>query len=254
MLIKIRNLSLVYPLRSLDHYLLRAKIVHSFKNFFKKQKTDESLIKKKNHIVALDGINFNLESNDRVGLIGLNGSGKSTLLSTLAGIYTPSSGYIDIDYKSSIPIIQPYSVCENDDTVKNNIIVIALLLGFKKKQIMKQMNEILEFSELVDYQNLPVATLSQGMKFKMVFGVCFVLDGKKVYFIDEFFTTGDEKFQNRGFDYINQKKDCIIMVCSHSRRIIQNFCNKVLILDKGKQVFFGNIDEGLDLYNDIIKK
>jgi len=119
---------------------------------------------------------------------------------------------------------------------------------------MKQMNEILEFSELVNYQNLPVATLSQGMKFKMVFGVCFVLDGKKVYFIDEFFTTGDEKFQNRGFDYINQKKDCIIMVCSHSRRIIQNFCNKVLILDKGKQVFFGNIDEGLDLYNDIIKK
>jgi len=88
MLIKIRNLSLVYPLRSLDHYLLRAKIVHSFKNFFKKQKTDESLIKKKNHIVALDGINFNLESNDRVGLIGLNGSGKSTLLSTLGHLYT----------------------------------------------------------------------------------------------------------------------------------------------------------------------
>ena len=187
-------------------------------------------------------------------MIGLNGSGKSTLLSTLAGIYTPSSGYVDIDYEFSIPIIQPYSVCEPDDTVQNNIIVIGLLLGFKKKQIESQMNEILKFAELQDYQNLPAATLSQGMKFKMVFAVCFILDGKKIYFIDEFFTTGDEKFQNIGFNYINQKKDCIIMVCSHSRRVIENFCNKLLILNKGKQLFFGNIDEGFKIYDNIIKK
>lgn len=254
MQIQVKNLSLVYPLRSLDHYLLRAKIVNYVKNFFGKKKTNENFLNKKNHILALDNINFNLKSNDRVGLIGLNGSGKSTLLSTLAGIYTPSSGYVDIDYEFSIPIIQPYSVCEHDDTVQNNIIVIGLLLGFKKKQIESQMNEILKFAELQDYQNLPAATLSQGMKFKMVFAVCFILDGKKIYFIDEFFTTGDEKFQNIGFNYINQKKDCIIMVCSHSRRIIENFCNKLLILDKGKQLFFGNIDEGFKIYDNIIKK
>ncbi len=254
MQIQIKNLSLVYPLRSLDHYLLRAKIVSSFKNLFRKNKSSENFSKKKNHIIALDNINFNLESNDRVGLIGLNGSGKSTLLSTLAGIYTPSSGEVDINYNFSIPIIQPYSVCEHDDTVHNNIIVIGLLLGFKKKQIENQMKEILKFAELEDYQNLPVATLSQGMKFKMVFAVCFILDGKKIYFIDEFFTTGDEKFQNTGFDYINHKKECIIMVCSHSRRIIENFCNKVLILDKGKQIFFGDIDKGFEIYNEIIKK
>lgn len=252
--IQIKNLSLVYPLRSLDHYLLRAKIVSSFKNFFKKEKNKNTFSNKKNHIVALNDINFTLNPNDRVGLIGLNGSGKSTLLSTLAGIYVPSSGSIDINYNLSIPIIQPYSVCEPDDTVENNIIVIGLLLGFKKKQIESQMNEILKFAELKEYQNLPVATLSQGMQFKMVFAVCFILDGKKVYFIDEFFTTGDEKFQNRGFDYINQKKDCIIMVCSHSRRIIENFCNKVLILDKGKQIFYGNIQEGFELYNKIINE
>ena len=224
------------------------------KNFFNKKNSIDKFVKKRDHIVALDDINFNLESNDRVGLIGLNGSGKSTLLSTLAGIYTPSSGQINVDYNFSIPIIQPYSVCEPDDTIHNNIIVIGLLLGFKKKQIETQMNEILEFAELEEYQNLPVATLSQGMKFKMVFAVCFILDGKNVYFIDEFFTTGDEKFQNRGFDYINKKKECIIMVCSHSRRIIESFCNKILILDKGKQIFFGDIAEGFKIYNNIIKR
>ena len=91
-------------------------------------------------------------------------------------------------------------------------------------------------------------------KVKLVFAVCFILDGKKIYFIDEFFTTGDEKFQNLGFNYINQKNDCIIMVCSHNRRVIEKFCNKILVLDKGEQIFFGNINEGLEIYDKIIKK
>ncbi len=251
--LEIKNLSLIYPLRSLDHYLFRARIVSLFKNFFKKKK-DSQNFKRKNNILALNNINLKLQSNDRVGLIGLNGSGKSTLLSTLAGIYEPSSGTVSIDHDISIPIIQPYAVCEPDDTIQNNIIFIGLLLGFKKEKIESQMEEILIFSELKEYKNLPVATLSQGMKFKMVFAVCFILEGKKIYFIDEFFTTGDEKFQNIGFNYINKKKDCIIMVCSHNRKVIEKFCNKVLVLDKGEQKFFGNIDEGLKIYNNIIEK
>ncbi len=249
--LEVKNLSLIYPLRSLDHYLFRARIVSLFKNLFKKKKSKDNLNSKKN-ILALNNINIKLQSNDRVGLIGLNGSGKSTLLSTLAGIYEPSSGHVKIDHNISIPIIQPYAVCEPDDTIHNNIIFIGLLLGFKKEKIKSQMEEILTFAELKDYRNLPVATLSQGMKFKMVFAVCFILDGKKIYFIDEFFTTGDEKFQNKGFEYINKKTECIIIVCSHNRRVIEKFCNKILVLDKGEQIFYGDINKGLDIYNKII--
>lgn len=251
MKITIENLSLTYPLRSLDHYLFRSRLVQIFKNFFLKNKNEENIKKNKN-LTALKNISFELQSNDRCGLIGLNGSGKSTLLSCLSGIIEPTTGNTNIDYKYSIPIIQPYTICEGDDTVRNNIIIVGLLLGFSKKKIVTQISQILKFSELEDYENLPFATLSQGMKFRMVFATCFILEGKKIYFIDEFFTTGDEKFQNFGFQYIKDKSDCIIIVCSHNRKIIEKFCNKILVLNKGDQVFFGDIHEGLKIYDQII--
>ena len=123
---------LIYPLKSLDHYLLRARIVQICKNLFLNSNQIQ-VSKKKDNLVALRNINFELETNDRCGLIGLNGSGKSTLLSTLSGIFKSSSGYTNIDFNDSIPIIQPYTVCEGDDTVRNNIIVVGLMLGFNAR-------------------------------------------------------------------------------------------------------------------------
>ena len=91
-----------------------------------------------------------------------------------------------------------------------------------------------------------------GMKFRLVFAICFILEGKDIYFIDEFLITGDEKFQNKGFDLINKKKKKIIVVCSHSRRIIEKFCNKLLILEKGNLIYFGKTQEGIEKYNNLI--
>jgi ABC-type polysaccharide/polyol phosphate transport system ATPase subunit len=90
------------------------------------------------------------------------------------------------------------------------------------------------------------------MRFKLIFSICFLLK-RDNYFIDEFLTTGDEKFQNKGFKLINEEmSDSTIVLCSHSQEIIKKFCNKILVLDKGEQVFFGNTQKGLECFNAII--
>ena len=256
MKVEVKNLVLKYPIKNLDNYLFRARMLRKIKNLiFKNKNTNTNNIEEKpldDGIVALKNINFTINNNDRLGLIGLNGSGKSTLLKCLSNILPHNEGSIKIEGAEYLPIIQPYAMCEPDDTLYNNIILISQILGFEKKEIEPQIEKILDFSELTEYKHRTIATLSTGMKFRFVFAVSFVLKGKNIFFIDEFLTTGDEKFQNKGFDYIKNKTDCIIVLCSHSRRLIEKFCNKVLILNKGEQVFFGDTSQGLDKYNNLI--
>ncbi len=252
--VEVKNLVLKYPIKNMNNYLFRAKVIKKVKNIFFKDKDNKNLIKNNdNSITALNKINFSIENNDRLGLIGLNGSGKSTLLKCLSKILPHDQGEINIEGADYLPIIQPYAMCEPDDTLYNNIFLISQILGFKKKNIEKQIDEILNFAELTDYKNRSISTLSTGMKFRFVFAISFVLKGKKIFFIDEFLTTGDEKFQNKGFDFIKEKNDCIIILCSHSKRLIQKFCNKILILNNGEQVYFGDTEEGLKKYDGLIQ-
>ncbi len=252
--VEVKNLVLKYPIKNINNYLFRARIIEKIKNIFLKNKDNKKIINNfENNITALNEINFSITNNDRLGLIGLNGSGKSTLLKCLSKILPIEQGEISIEGADYLPIIQPFAMCEPDDTLYNNIFLISQILGFKKKDIENQIDEILKFAELSDYKNRSLSTLSTGMKFRFVFAISFVLKGKKIFFIDEFLTTGDERFQNKGFDFIQEKKDCIIILCSHSKRLIEKFCNKILILNKGKQVYFGDTAEGLEKYNNLIQ-
>lgn len=254
--VEVNNLVLKYPIKNLNNYLIRAKLVKKIKNLFTKKNnflSNEVIGDNVDEIEALSNINFKINSGDKLGLVGINGSGKSTLLKCLSNILPISSGSINVKGADFLPIIQPYEMCEPDDTLYNNIFLISQILGFKKKDITKQVDEILEFAELSEYKYRTLSTLSTGMKFRFVFSLSFVLRGKKIFFIDEFLTTGDEKFQNKGLDYIQNTKDnAIIILCSHSRRIIEKFCNKVLILNKGSQVFFGDTLEGIKKYEHLI--
>ena len=254
MKVEVKNLVLNYPIKNINNYLFRAKLIRKIKNIFLVNKDNKNTIKNfESSITALDKINFSIVKNDRLGLIGLNGSGKSTLLKCLSNILPHDQGEIKIEGAKYLPIIQPYAMCEPDDTLYNNIFLISQILGFKKKDIENQIDEILEFAELSDYKNRSLSTLSTGMKFRFVFAISFVLRGKKIFFIDEFLTTGDEKFQNKGFDFIQKKSDSIIILCSHSKRLIEKFCNKILILNKGQQIYFGETAEGLKRYNNLIQ-
>jgi ABC-type polysaccharide/polyol phosphate transport system ATPase subunit len=211
MKIKIENLCLTYPIISGDSFLARKNFIEKILNIFKKKNyklgfNDTLPEKNKNFkITALKNINFELQEGDRLGLVGLNGSGKSTLLKCLSGILEPDVGSkINIE-GSYLPIINPINFSETEDTVLNNLILISMILGFKIEHINSKIDSILEFSELQEYKNYPFSTLSTGMRFRLVFAICFILE-RDIYFIDEFLTTGDEKFQNKGFNFINNEK------------------------------------------------
>ena len=139
MKVEVKNLVLKYPIKNLDHYLFRARMLKKIKKLiFKHKNTNTSNVEEKpleDGIVALKNINFTINSNDRLGLIGLNGSGKSTLLKCLSNILPHNEGSIKIEGAEYLPIIQPYAMCEPDDTLYNNIILISQILGFEKKDI-----------------------------------------------------------------------------------------------------------------------
>ena len=260
MKVKIENLYLTYPIISGDSFLARKNFIDKILNIFKKKNdklgfNDPLPEKNKNFkITALKNINFELQAGDRLGLVGLNGSGKSTLLKCLSGILEPDYGSkINIE-GTYLPIINPINFSETEDTVLNNLILISMILGFKIEYISNKIDSILEFSELEEYKDYPFSTLSTGMRFRLVFAICFVLE-RDIYFIDEFLTTGDERFQNKGFNFINNKKKSpIIILCSHSQDTIKKFCNKILLLEKGKQIFIGDVNEGLKIFQRSINK
>ena len=241
--IKIENLSITYFLKSPNDGFLRRKMLNKL---LKKEQEENKLI------YALQNLNFELKEGDRLGVVGPNGSGKSTLIKCLSGIIFPNdNSIVDIRGKC-LSIIDPGALAETTDTILNNIIIIGLLLGFEKKTILKKINGILEFSELDDYANHRFSTLSTGMKLKLLFSIVFILDSE-IFLIDEFLTTGDEKFRKKGLQLLEKtKNNSILVLCSHDRSAIKEFCNKILVLNKGKQEYFGGIEDGYKIYDKLM--
>ena len=241
--IKVKNLSITYFLKSPNDGFLRRKMLNKL---LKKEQEENKLI------YALQNLNFELKEGDRLGVVGPNGSGKSTLIKCLSGIIFPNdNSIVDIRGKC-LSIIDPGALAETTDTILNNIIIIGLLLGFEKKTILKKINGILEFSELDDYANHRFSTLSTGMKLKLLFSIVFILDSE-IFLIDEFLTTGDEKFRKKGLQLLEKtKNNSILVLCSHDRSAIKEFCNKILVLNKGKQEYFGGIEDGYKIYDKLM--
>jgi len=247
MYVKVKNLSLTYYTNTFNQSYLRKNIVNKLLG-----KSDNNQLKKIN---ALSQINLNLKVGDRLGIIGPNGSGKSTLIKCLSGIiYPDEDSLIEIE-GMYLPIIEPTSLAEMTDTVENNIMLIGLLLGFEKKYILEKKREILDFSELAKYIHSSYSILSTGMKLKLIFSIVFLL-GSDIFIIDEFLTTGDERFRKKGYKLLEESKknESIVVLCSHDRMAIKDYCNKILVLNEGKQVYLGDIDDGYKIYDQIMEK
>jgi ABC-type polysaccharide/polyol phosphate transport system ATPase subunit len=251
MYIKVKNLSLTYPIRSAESLYLRKEFLSKL---FKKNTNHNSDITSIKKIEALNRINFEIFDGDKLGIIGSNGSGKSTLISCLAGILEPDLGSIvDISGKV-VPVIDPAGLAEPTDTVRNNIILAGQILSNNKEQILKNIDKILDFSELRKYQMVRYSNLSSGMKLKLIISIVLFIQ-TEILISDEFFVTGDERYQKKIFDFFekNSSKKNISVICSHSRDIINNFCNKILVLDKGEQIYFGEVNKGFEVYNNLTK-
>ena len=185
-------------------------------------------------IRSLHNVSFSLKPGDRVGLVGHNGAGKSTLLRTIGRVYEPTSGSADI--KGEVGSLVDISLGINKEaTGRENIFIRGSLLGLSKKQIEDHFDEIVEFSELGDFIDMPVRTYSSGMHLRLAFSVATIIR-PEILLMDEWLSVGDASFnakaKKRMTDLVESSE--ILVIASHSRRLIEEICNRVLWFEHGQ--------------------
>lgn len=202
------------------------------------------------HIVvnALDNLSLTIEHGDRVGLVGHNGAGKSTFLRLLANIYEPTRGQITVEGSIS-PMLDISQGIEAEFTGYENIFMRGTVLGLNRQQISEKITEIAALSELCDYLSMPLRTYSSGMQVRLAFAIAACID-PDILLIDEVFGAGDATFMKKAREkmvsLLNQSS--IVVLASHSTELIEEFCNKALLLEAGRIKKFGPAAEVLAVY------
>jgi ABC-2 type transport system ATP-binding protein len=204
----------------------------------------------KQHVIvnALNDLSFTIENGDRIGLIGHNGSGKSTLLRLLAQIYEPTTGSIHIEGAVS-PMLDIMHGVEAELTGNENIILRGTVLGLSRKAIQEKMAEISEFSGLGDYLSMPIRTYSSGMMVRLAFAISTSIQ-PDILLIDEVFGAGDADFMEKARQKMLSllQQSSIVVLATHANDLIQELCNKALLLESGQVKYFGSVDEALRIY------
>ncbi|WP_413725028.1 ABC transporter ATP-binding protein [Sodalis sp. RH16] len=199
-------------------------------------------------VKALEGLNFTLKDGDRVGLLGHNGAGKSTLLRLLSGVYEPSSGTARIQGQIGSLIDISLGI-DPEATGRENIYIRGGLLGMTKSQITKQLSEIIEFSELGDFVDMPVRTYSSGMHLRLAFSVSTIMR-PEILLMDEWLSVGDENFKRKAEERMHElvKSTNILVIASHSKKLICDLCDRAIWLEHGKIKLDGPAEVVADQY------
>lgn len=219
--------------------------IFSFKEFVTKKLSGKINYK---NFLALDGVSFSVEKGEVVGIIGKNGSGKSTLLKVIAGILKPTSG--NISHSGVIaPMLELGSGFDPDLTGKENILLNGAILGFDRKFLENKYDEILEFSGLGDFINVPIRNYSSGMMMRLAFSIATLVD-PDILIVDEILAVGDAAFQEKCAERMKKMMTggTTVLIVSHSLGQIRELCSKVIWLDGGKVKMIGGTDEVCDRY------
>lgn len=202
---------------------------------------------------ALRGVSFEIPKGEILGIVGKNGSGKSTLLKTLAGIFAPDEGSIDL-HGYSISLLAIGVGFQKRLSGRENILLSGLLLGFTEEQIREKMDEIISFAELGDFIDRPVKTYSSGMYSKLAFSITAVLN-TDIMLIDEVLSVGDSKFKKKSFKKMQeliQDKNRTVVIVSHSTETLKKLCTSILWIHEGEVKMQGPTDEVLDIYEEFM--
>ena len=203
---------------------------------------------------ALDNITLDFNRGDKVGIIGRNGAGKSTLLKAIAGIYPPSAGIIKV-YGNIACLLDLGAGFDVERTAIENIFLGGAVMGRSRKEMRGRIKDILQFAELESFINKPVKLLSSGMKSRLAFSIATSIN-PEILILDEVFAAGDMAFIEKAKKRMaNLIKHCdILLFVSHSNELIEEFCNKGLVLNGGKVEFQGNSKDACTYYNREILK
>ncbi|SEB82998.1 lipopolysaccharide transport system ATP-binding protein [Nitratireductor aquibiodomus] len=186
------------------------------------------------HVTALDSVSFELGSGDRLGLIGSNGAGKTTLLKVLYGIYQPTAGSVRVE--GQVDALFNISLgFRREATGRRNILLRGLINGWTIGEIEERMDDIIEFSELGEFIDLPFKSYSQGMAARLAFSIATSME-PEILLMDEWIGAGDQGFQEKARERMAAlaEKASIIVLASHNHSLLKNTCNKFLELNHGK--------------------
>ena len=211
-------------------------------------KKNDRLLRSSNVVHAIRDVSFTVSHSERIGVVGPNGAGKTTLLRLLAGSYFPTSGNVHIN--GSITAVLNVGVgMDYDMTGYDNIETCGMLLGMSRKDIRYIRPDIVEFSGLGEFIDMPVRTYSSGMMLRLSFAIATAFN-PDILLIDEIIGVGDALFASKARQRIEKLivDARVLFVASHDEAIIREFCNKVIFLENGSLKFFGEAEEGLQAY------
>jgi ABC-type polysaccharide/polyol phosphate transport system ATPase subunit len=197
---------------------------------------------------ALRDISFHLDKGEILGVVGVNGSGKSTLLKLIAGVLLPTLGKVQVN-GSIAPMIELGAGFDYEMTGSENVYLNGAVMGLSKEFLKSKYNEIVEFSELADFMNVPVKNFSSGMVARLAFSISTMVK-PDILIIDEILSVGDAPFQRKSEQRMKKliQEGTTVVFVSHSIAAVQEICTKGLWLDKGRMMAFGDAEKVCNEY------
>lgn len=197
---------------------------------------------------AVHDISFSLERGDLLGVVGSNGAGKSTLLKAITGIMTPTKGWVKAEGNIAA-LLELASGFDGDLTVRENTYLRGAMLGYTRAFMDEMYLSIIEFAELQEFQERPFKQLSSGMKSRLAFSIASLVQ-PNILILDEVLSVGDGAFRKKSEAKMREiiSGGATTILVSHSIQQIKELCNKVLWLDKGVQIMFGETSQVCDQY------
>ena len=200
--------------------------------------------------MALNGIDLTVYKGEALGIIGANGAGKSTMLKLLCRVTAPTEGEIDL-YGRVSSMLEVQTGFNGEMTGRENIYMRGAILGMTKAEIDAKIEQIIDFSEVRDFIDTPVKRYSSGMSVKLGFSVSAHLDSE-IIIMDEVLAVGDMAFQKKCIDKMREaakQEGRTVLYVSHNMNTIRQLCDRCIVLDKGKIVFDGDVEEAISIYS-----
>lgn len=241
-MIELENISMRFNLGIEKDFSIKQAFVNFFS--FKKRKKD----KKNETFWALNDVSLKVKKGEVVGLIGSNGAGKSTLLKVVSGVMKPTKGKVTVNGDIS-PMIELGAGFDMNLTARENIYLNGAILGYSKKFLIEKFDEIVEFSELREFLDVPVKNFSSGMIAKLAFSIATIVN-PQILIVDEILSVGDVKFQEKSKNKMMEMitGGTTVLYVSHSIDSIKSLCTKVVWLEHGKIIKMGDPKEICDEY------
>ncbi|OQC16054.1 MAG: Teichoic acids export ATP-binding protein TagH [Lentisphaerae bacterium ADurb.Bin082] len=244
--IKIENVSKEYCLGAIGGTTLRDEMHRLADKVFHRMPVNADYGKK---FMALQNINLEVKKGERLGIIGHNGAGKSTLLKLLSRVTAPTTGSISYNGRIS-SMLEVGTGFHGELTGRENIYMNGAILGMTKREIDSKIDQIIDFAEMQQFIDTPVKRYSSGMYVKLAFAVAAHLDNE-ILIMDEVLAVGDMKFQQKCLGKMGDasaQDGKTILYVSHNMNTVRQLCERCVVMEHGKIIFDGNVDDAVDIY------